>query len=386
MKNTAFTPPGKTSSLTSGKPAGKKRVLGAQELFDLRATLQGATIAALLDSRRWEPGEIAFQGGTCLHLAHGSVRFSEDLDFLIRGGLSLSALAQAVKQRLRLPSSVASDLQVFVEPGRDERNPHQFDVVLRSDAVIGSARVKVELWQTPADALKALQIKVCTVRHPAGQAFVPSLTLQEVFADKVFALGARSRIKARDIFDLWWLQSQERVEPRVEASALRTRLRIYPAPSGQEIDALARWLDGAQARQSDLRSESALKVIQADLKRWLPSHWDLSDAAVSGMLERSDGALAQGIEVMRQLESELERESGVQAERDDAHTGHAAAHDAAHDADWGLFDEPDPIDQELAFEQSPDAIEAQDSVDSQEDALAQECEQACDEDMAGHDE
>jgi len=79
-----------------------KRVLTPQQLQTLRSMLQAATIAALMDSRRWEPGDLAFQGGTCLHLAHGSARFSEDLDFMVRGGLSLRGLSKEVQNKLHL--------------------------------------------------------------------------------------------------------------------------------------------------------------------------------------------------------------------------------------------------------------------------------------------
>ena len=88
---------------------GKKRLLSAQELHLLRAILQTATLAALMDARRWEPGDLAFQGGTSLHLAYGSARFSEDLDFLVRGGLSLAGLAKQVQQKLRLPPDIAAE-------------------------------------------------------------------------------------------------------------------------------------------------------------------------------------------------------------------------------------------------------------------------------------
>lgn len=56
-----------------------KRPMRPEQAFDLRQALHVATLDALLASRRWEPGELLFQGGTSLHLAHGSPRFSEDL-------------------------------------------------------------------------------------------------------------------------------------------------------------------------------------------------------------------------------------------------------------------------------------------------------------------
>jgi hypothetical protein len=48
-----------------------KRHLTAAEAFDLRQALHVATLDALMASRRWEPGDLAFQGGTSLHLVHG---------------------------------------------------------------------------------------------------------------------------------------------------------------------------------------------------------------------------------------------------------------------------------------------------------------------------
>ena len=75
-----------------------KRVFSTQAQLQLREILQTATLAALMDSRRWEPGDLAFQGGTSLHLAHGSARFGEDLNFMVRGGLSLDGLSKQVKK------------------------------------------------------------------------------------------------------------------------------------------------------------------------------------------------------------------------------------------------------------------------------------------------
>ena len=116
-----------------------KKLLSSDEQFRLRNILQAAALAALMDSRRWEPGELAFQGGTCLHLAHGSARFSEDLDFMVRGGLSLTGLAREVQRRLRLPADIPAGLSVSVTPSRSDRNPHAFMLTLSGPVFIGSA-------------------------------------------------------------------------------------------------------------------------------------------------------------------------------------------------------------------------------------------------------
>lgn len=275
-----------------------KRTLSTPDQQRLRAILQTATLAALMDSRRWQPGDIAFQGGTSLHLAHGSARFSEDLDFMVRGGLSITGLATQVQKKLRLPPDIPTDLQVSVSSGKEAHNPHIFYVTLSGPTVLGSVKVKIELWQTDAFALKSLSLKVSTVTSPAGQAFVPTLTLEEIFAGKVYALGARKRIKARDVFDLWWLADKKTAAVPLEA--LRTRLAIYPTHGGAAGTAKA-WVANANLRLADLKATTAAGVISKDLKRWLPSSWPMSEAAALEMINLSIEQLKAGIETMQTI-------------------------------------------------------------------------------------
>jgi len=276
-----------------------KRTLSAQEEFYLRGVLQTATLAALMDSRRWAPGDLAFQGGTALHLAHGSVRFSEDLDFLVRGGLSLKGLSREVAKRLRLPPDIASDLSVSVTPSKDQRNPHSFFVTLSGAKVIGSAKVKIELWQAPEQALQALALKVSTIASQTGQTFVPTLTLSEIFADKVFALGGRERIKPRDIFDLWWLCQQGVTSPSIEL--LRARLAIYPVQSGLELDAAQAWIQSAFARLAELQAPEAVARAATDLRRWMPTSWPVDVNTVAPMVACATEQLQRGLALMRSL-------------------------------------------------------------------------------------
>jgi predicted nucleotidyltransferase component of viral defense system len=273
-----------------------KRVLSAEEQYSLREMLQTATIAALMDSRRWAPGDIAFQGGTSLHLAHGSTRFSEDLDFMVRGGLSLKNLSSLVEKKLRLPADTPADLTLTVSVSKDDRNPHIFYVTLSGPQVLGSAKVKIELWQTPDAALKSLQLKIATVASTAGQAFVPTLTLDEIFADKVYALGARERIKPRDIFDLAWLREKKATRPTI--NALQTRLEIYPSNKGNVIDTATNWLINANKRLAELKASNAPKNSATDLKRWLPSSWPMDEAAAAIMLKTAIAELDHAMKIM----------------------------------------------------------------------------------------
>ena len=250
-----------------------------------------------MDSRRWQPGDIAFRGGTSLHLAHGSARFSEDLDFMVRGGLSLSGLAKQVEKKLRLPPDIPTDLSLSVSSGKDLRNPHMFYVTLSSPLVVGSAKVRVELWKTEASALKSLQLKISTLGSSSGQAFVPTLTLGEIVADKVYALGARDRIKPRDVFDLWWLGEKE--APPLTRSGLVIRLQIYPVASGEIIGTANAWLANAAERLHELKGADTARAVAIDLKRWLPSTWPMNEQAAADMLRPTIAQLEIGVRLMQ---------------------------------------------------------------------------------------
>ncbi len=225
-----------------------KRTLSSTGAFDLRQTLQVAVLEALVASRRWAPGDLAFQGGTSLHLVRASL--------------------------------------------------------------IGAVRVKVELWQTPASALRALDVKVAQVRLLAGpaaqaQAFVPSLSTKEIHADKVFALAARRYLKPRDVFDLHWLRERE---PDLVCTSqdLALRLATYPNETADT------WTLKAKARLAQLPGRR--DAIARDLARWLPSSWPLKAADVQTMISAAAHSLAGAIVAMQALVSGKRRSAADQSD------------------------------------------------------------------------
>ncbi len=277
-----------------------KRQLTATEAFDLRQSLHVATLDALMTARRWEPGDLVFQGGTSLHLAHGSPRFSEDLDFLVSSALNLDSISESVRARLDGTSWFPDDTHLTVGKAKDGHNPYAFFVSIGGPDVIGAVRVKVEMWQTEDTALSAVKAVVAPVklaRGPAAgmQTFVPTADLSEIYADKVFALAARSYLKPRDVFDLHWLGTHSGLR-ECSVDDLRVRLATYPSETPSA------WLDKAFARRLELRESGGALLV--DLKRWLPSSWPLTEADAKDMAQTAVQAIEQGIDVMRKIEAE----------------------------------------------------------------------------------
>jgi hypothetical protein len=280
-----------------------KTHLTAAQVSEVRQALQVATLEALLASRRWQPGELVFQGGTSLHLAHGSPRFSEDLDFLVQSALKLDALAAGVQQRLAGTPWLPAGTALTVSKAKDGHNPHAFVVTVGGEAVIGAVRVKVELWQADKAAIEPLRVSVIPVRLASGpaagaQAFVPTADRREIFVDKVFALGARPYLKPRDVFDLHWIQARE---PAFECTVgdLCLRLATYPGETPEG------WLMKAQERLEALPAHA--EAVSRDLKRWLPSTWPIDSHVAAEMIDVSAAALRQGIAQMRLIAADPER-------------------------------------------------------------------------------
>lgn len=277
-----------------------KRSFTATQAFELRQALHIAILDALMTSRRWEPGDLVFQGGTSLHLAHGSPRFSEDLDFLVNSALKLDFIRDAVQTRLEGTSWLPINAYLTVSKVRDGHNPHAFSVSIRGPDVIGAVRVKIELWRAEETAISDIKAVVAPIRLARGpasgmQTFVPTADLPEIYADKIFALVARPYLKPRDVFDLHWLSVHSNLRA-CTVDDLRVRLAIYPNVTPSV------WLEKAFARRMELLN--AADAIATDLKRWLPSSWPMTATAAKEMAQTAVQAIEQGIDRMREIEAD----------------------------------------------------------------------------------
>jgi len=278
-----------------------KRVLTPSEAYQLRQALQLFTLDALMSARRWGPSDLVFQGGTSLHLAHGSPRFSEDLDFLVRRDVDPQQMQRHLQATLEAQPWLPRDMRVTVKPAKAEHNPVALTVVLAGDDVVGAVRVKLELWKTPQSALGGVRAFLAPVRLMSGPAagayaHVPTAELEEIFADKVFALAARDRLKPRDVFDLHFIAQSAPTLPRLSADAMRIRFETYP---GMSEDA---WEFAARNRKAEL--EGASHAIHEDLVRWVPKTLPLGLRDVIAMVSTASGGLVEGLDALTELRGE----------------------------------------------------------------------------------
>jgi len=62
---------------------GDRRPVTGDEATSIAEQMQFHALAALVEARRWQAGDVIFHGGSSLYFGYGSPRRSEDLNFLI---------------------------------------------------------------------------------------------------------------------------------------------------------------------------------------------------------------------------------------------------------------------------------------------------------------
>ena len=245
-------------------------------------------------SRSTMARRLVFQGGTALRLCYGGQRYSEDLDFVCGHDAAepfnldevTALLAEHVGQRYEL--------------GLEVKSP-------APDRVFDGEEVVVKRWslniEVPGFAVKQkIHFEVCNV--PAYQAepmllqprygFLSDVyadialqveSLAEIHADKVVALIGRSHLKARDLWDLRWLDQRGVV---IEPDLVADKIADYG------LEDVAGRIDRAQAA---LQAPQAGRQFRDEMVRFV------TPAAAKQLLAGPDSALPWLTHAQRVLES-----------------------------------------------------------------------------------
>ena len=287
----------------------------ARKLSDLAHL---AFIEALTHVADLSPRQLAFHGGTSLHLSWKSPRFSEDLDFLLDRAQRpvIEKMMRKIETRMR---SVMRNRHPDLEPNvrisdktREGDNLLNYRVTVSSPRLIGNVKVKAEFWQVDSDYLRHYDTRfayplqggdlVTSVSQP-----LPAASLEAAYADKLTAFATRRFLKWRDVFDTWWIGRQIEIDPARMADRFLHHVTAFDTVEGlSPEEALRRFLERTP---EEIGSEA-----DPDLKRWLPGDlWNrLSGPGIAEIIETvrtSIEAIAAEIEARNAAPREEEMES-----------------------------------------------------------------------------
>lgn len=142
---------------------------------------------------------LVFKGGTALRLVYNSPRFSEDLDFSLEKKISEKDFEQFC-QKL-----VAKFSQMELSDFKSKFYTLLAEFKIKEDFLARRFSLKIEISQREVFPLVKSELKLISSPFSNLQTFGRVEEPKAIENDKVEVLKSRSR--ARDIFDLWFLSS-----------------------------------------------------------------------------------------------------------------------------------------------------------------------------------
>jgi predicted nucleotidyltransferase component of viral defense system len=221
---------------------------------------------------------VIFQGGTALRLCYGGEPYSEDLDFVCGkagsylkdvdfDGLVDNAL-EITKRTLQRDFDVDAAQIVLKRPAQPKPvkasgvNVAAWQIVVPIDPTPNTAksRIKIEFANVPSYDSKPVAVGVTPGLVQIQDVILNTETPHEILADKAVALTARTALKFRDVWDVWFLFNKLSATPDREMV-----LKKFADYGTTDVEAKA------NARIEQLAKEDMAKAFYAEMKRFLPS-------------------------------------------------------------------------------------------------------------------
>jgi len=175
----------------------------------LREYLQYKILEAIFESPLAD--KLTFMGGTCIHIIHGSPRFSEDLDFdnLDIERDDFETLSQRVKRALELQGFI---VELKSKYQKAFHAALRFPGLLQTEGISGHREEKLLIQiDTEPQGVRYRQDKFILNKFDVFSRIniVPEATL---LAQKILCIFTRSRPMGRDFFDVVFLLAKSGVD------------------------------------------------------------------------------------------------------------------------------------------------------------------------------
>jgi len=177
--------------------------------------------------------QLVFKGGTALKRCYfGDYRFSEDLDFTLVDQLSIESILtglEVVYDEVRRASGVS--FQYDRGDPKKHQNSHTFYLAYDGPLPTATAKqVKVDItiserFVCPLQERRIVRGYDEYVDLPEDS-LIRVYALDEIAVEKVVALTDRARNEPRDLYDVWYLTSEQHVDLAMLTPELESKLEF----------------------------------------------------------------------------------------------------------------------------------------------------------------
>jgi len=177
---------------------------------------------------------LAFKGGTALRRCHiGEYRFSEDLDFSLLSTDEFDAIKAAFEEVAAEVMEQTGMPFNFSRPDpQQHQNSHTFYMAF-TGPMQRQRQFKVDITKTE-EIVDALERKPVLVTYDAfdfpNDRTINAYSVNEIAAEKLLALTDPKRSQPRDLYDLWYLESEGLVELSLLDDAVARKLKFRGRP------------------------------------------------------------------------------------------------------------------------------------------------------------
>jgi len=254
----------------------KHAVPGEMEQNLIKETIHLHLLSALSDAGVLR--HVVFQGGSALRLCYGGERYSDDLDFVCgKRGAYVEAIEFEKLVQNALEAAKGSLHRNFgIDPNHVTLKQPSDPMGIKNETVsVTSWQIIVPVTSTPHSPKSIIKIEFANVpsydsrpnvaKVTQGLAQIQDVILSvesanEILADKAVALTARTVLKYRDVWDVWYLVN--RLNAQVDRETVAKKFSDYGT-----TDVLTK----AKRQSQILAQDSTVNSFVREMKRFLPA-------------------------------------------------------------------------------------------------------------------
>jgi len=206
---------------------------------------------------------LVFQGGTALRICYQGVRYSEDLDFVLKTKAK-TFLKDLSKTLADLPGHLKRAAIFIVEASlksqKETATFKRYVLSIKAEGMAALDKTHLEVAAVPSYENQSLLIR------SEGMSLSPAVcveTPREILSDKLCAFGTRDYIKGRDLWDIYYLthQLQVAMDERVREMALK-KIRDYGAKKDDFVSNLS--------QRINILAKEGGRILKVEMDRFLP--------------------------------------------------------------------------------------------------------------------
>lgn len=280
----------------------KRKNITKKIQLEVSEQLHIAMLSSMFSIPSWKPDDIAFQGGTSIHLIWQSPRYSEDLDFVLRRDFAPELLGKTLQRAAKeteqqLTKNYPGCSVELIDKRKDEKQLKLFDLKWEDPNYFEKVTVKIEFWAIDQNLivdysrdLKPIALPFQNIKS-AMSTVIPCAQTKSLQGDKVVALGARRPIKWRDMFDLYWITQQYGdIATNDLVELAKKSLSMYEADCDKLIQGLEEFVAMAD--------EAIVEQSRKQLSAWLPENvFNALDFAA--MVEKTKSKLSDVVHALK---------------------------------------------------------------------------------------